>query len=235
MLIYPDKKTDCRMEVYSADGVREMCGNGVACVAKYVVDHGLVETNVTNQVLIETDAGPREVKVQRTANKSVISASVNMGKPYLKKKEIPFADGSDGNDVAIGVPVKLDGYTFEITCVSMGSPHAVVKLDQVFDLNDFEVSRWGPKFEKHYWFPQRINTSFICVKSRKEIDMRVWERGSGEAMASGSGACAAVVASVLNEWTELEVTVHVEGGDLRVKWDQETDLVWITGPVTEVY
>ena len=188
------------MEIYNADGSREeMCGNGILCVAKFVVDHGLC---LTNEVLIETDVGNKQVKVHRNS----ASASVNMGKPALKKSDIPFKDGSDGNDEAIGVPVKFGGVLFEITCVSMGNPHAIVKLDS---LDTFDLPKYGPLFENHYWFPQRINTSFIRIRSPTEIDMLCWERGSGETMASGSGACAAVVASVLNEWTEREVTVHL--------------------------
>ena len=237
ILIQPPSSAaaDCRMEMYNADGSRaQMCGNGIRCVAKYVHDHGLARKA---EMLIETDAGIKKVRVETGKDGKVVQAEVDMGFPALARSAIPLRDGGDPRQPAIDVPMEVLGRSFRMTAVSMGNPHAVIRLDTsgiVTSLGDLPLAEWGPHFERHPWFPERTNTELITLRSPGELDLRVWERGSSETLACGTGACAAVVAGVVNGWCEREVVVHLRGGDLRIRWP-EGGPVFMTGPAVEVF
>ena len=245
ILIQPpgDPSSHCRMEMYNADGSRgRMCGNGIRCVAKYIHDHGIVENT---EVLIDTDAGVKKLLLETGADRKVSRVTVDMGAPGLTRNEVPLDDGGNGEEVAISIPLIVEGFVFRLTCVSMGNPHAVIRLDETRappgtnlpELGHLVLSEWGPFFENYHWFPERVNTEFIVPRSRTELDLRVWERGSGETLACGTGACAAVVAGVLNDWCNREALVHLPGGDLNIRWDGDGQdgTVWMTGPATEGY
>lgn len=226
ILIKPSQIADFEMAMYNGDGSRgEMCGNGIRCVGKYVYDNGL--TQKTN-LAIETLAGIKYLELM-IVNDKVEAVKVDMGKPGLKAKEIPFI--ADSEEV-INEEIEVDGTPYKITCVSMGNPHAVTFVK---DTNIIDIDKIGPKFEHHKRFPKRTNTEFIQVIDRKHIKMRVWERGSGETLACGTGACASVVACVLNDFTEEEVTVELLGGSLTVCWDRQENKVYMTGTATVVF
>lgn len=224
VLICPSEVADARMRMFNADGSEaEMCGNAVRCVAKYLYDHGIARRE---SLRIETGRGVLTLQCE-TANGRVRQVRVNMGAPILKSADIPT---TLPGDPPIRQPLTAAGKTFEVTCVSMGNPHCVTFVDQITD--DW-VLRVGPEVERHPAFPRRVNAEFIQIVSRHEFNMRVWERGSGETWACGTGACAAAVASVLNELTERSVTAHLRGGDLRLEW-AESGEVFMTGPAVEV-
>ena len=224
ILIRPSSRADCRMEMYNADGSRaEMCGNGIRCVGKYVYDRGLRR----NPLAVETDAGILTLTLEVDGNDRVTAATVDMGPPILDGPRIPVA--AEGR--VIERPLEIAGETYRITCVSMGNPHAVVFLPEIDRL---ELFRIGPLFEHHPFFPARVNTEFVAVRSRGEMDFRVWERGSGETMACGTGACAALVAGVLTDRTDRRATIHLRGGDLDVEWRAD-DHVYMTGGATEIF
>lgn len=222
ILICSSDVADFRMAMYNADGSEgAMCGNGIRCVAKYVYDKGLTDKK---NLSIETKSGIK--KLELTVEDGKVSlVKVNMGAPILKSKDIPVAVGTDE---CIDADINVDGKDYKITCVSMGNPHAVTFIDE--DVKKFPLDKIGPKFENHPMFPDRVNTEFVQVLNRHEVNMRVWERGSGETLACGTGTCATVVACVLNGLTEDEITVHLLGGDILVKYDRENDTVWMTGP-----
>ncbi len=226
ILIKPSEAADFRMDMYNADGSQaEMCGNGIRCVAKYVYDYGLTDQT---EISVETLAGIKYLKLQ-IADGKVSRITVNMGQPELVPDKIPVqADG----DRVVDEPIVVNGVTYKMTCVSMGNPHCIVFVD---DTADFPLEEIGPLFENHERFPKRVNTEFIQILNRNEVNMRVWERGSGETLACGTGACASAVACVLNGLTEDEITLHLLGGDLSVRWDQEENLVYMTGPATVVF
>lgn len=226
ILIKPSKCADFEMEMYNADGSRgEMCGNGIRCVAKYVYDYGL--TNQT-QISIETLGGIKHLELTVEEGK-VKLVKVDMGKPILEPARIPIlAEGSQ----VIDQPIQVDGLEYRMTGVSMGNPHAVVFLEGIKNL---EIEKIGPSFENHACFPNRVNTEFVQVLDRHTAEMRVWERGSGETLACGTGACAVAVACILNGLTEDEVTVKLLGGDLRIQWDRRRDTVYMTGPAEVVF
>lgn len=226
ILIRPSERADFQMDMYNADGSRgEMCGNGIRCVAKYVYDYGLTDKT---EITIDTLAGIKTLKLTVEEGK-VTLVRVNMGAPILTAAEIPvIADESP----VVDEPIEVDGKEYRMTCVSMGNPHAVIFMDDVKHLNLEEI---GPKFENHERFPNRINTEFAEVLDRKTVNMRVWERGSGETLACGTGTCATVVACVLNGKTDNKVTVHLLGGDLEIEWDREANLVYMTGPAATVF
>lgn len=225
ILICPSSVADCRMEMYNADGSHgEMCGNGIRCVGKYVYEHGLARRD---SLRIETDAGIKLLQLHRNDGQ-VANVTVDMGEPILEGPRIPVA--AEGQ--IVHVPLPAGGRTYRVTCVSMGNPHCVVLLANVDDL---PLAELGPQFERHPFFPQRVNTEFIKVLSRTELRMRVWERGSGETAACGSGACAAVVAAVLNDKTERQVVVHLNGGDLDIEWNAADNHVLMTGAAEEVF
>jgi len=226
ILICPSEIADFRMVMYNADGSEgSMCGNGIRCVAKYVYDHGMTDQT---RISIETKSGIKHLELTIEDGK-VSLVKVNMGAPVLKPEQIPVL--SDG-DRMVNEPMTILDKEYRVTCVSMGNPHAVVFVD---DTKTFPVEKLGPHFENHKWFPDRINTEFVQIISRSEANMRVWERGSGETWACGTGTCASVVASVLNGYTDDRVLVHLLGGDLRIFYDREADTVWMTGPATTVF
>jgi diaminopimelate epimerase len=220
MLVLEDSDAaDFRMRIFNADGGEvEMCGNGIRALAKYVWDRGLSEKDTLS---IETMAGT--IKPSRADD----LVRVDMGEPELEGRRIPVA--LDGR--VVDHPLKVNDRDFRITCVSMGNPHAVIFVD---NLDDFPVSYYGPKIEHHELFPNRINVEFVKVLGNDEIKVKVWERGAGETMACGTGACASAVASNIKELTGREVTVRLEGGDLRIEWSPE-GRVFMTGPAEEVF
>ena len=224
ILVRPSTDADCRMEMYNADGSRgEMCGNGIRCVAKYVWDRGLAR----NPMRVDTDDGVKTLTLALDAAGRVSGAAVDMGVPVLDGPRIPVA--SEGR--VIDQPLEVAGFTWQITCVSMGNPHCVVFVP---DVDGLDLPRIGPQFERHPFFPKRVNTEFVAVRSPRELDFRVWERGSGETQACGTGACAALVAGVLTGRTERRATIHLRGGDLDVEWRSD-DHVVMTGAAAEVF
>lgn len=225
ILICPSETADARMRMYNADGSEsEMCGNGVRCVAKYVHDHGIA---TKPELKIETGRGVLSLQLEIQGGKAK-RIRVNMGKPILEAEQIPTT--LSGNP-PIRQPLVLPDRTLEVTCVSMGNPHCVTFVDE---LNDDWVLRIGPQVERHPAFPRRVNAEFIQVLSPHEFNMRVWERGSGETQACGTGACAVAVAGVLNEIFERKVVGHLPGGDLELEWSASGE-VYMTGPAEEVF
>ena len=225
VLICPSERADARMVMYNADGSEaEMCGNAVRCVAKFVYDHGIA---TKDELTIETGRGVLTLQCSATGGK-VDRVRVNMAEPILVSSEIPT---TLAGDPPVKVPLEVAGRSLEVTCVSMGTPHAVTFVDEV---NDDWVLNIGPKVEVHDAFPRRINAEFIQVVSRSEVMMRVWERGSGETLACGTGACASVVAGVLAGLLDRKVLVRLTGGDLEIEW-AESGEVYMTGPATEVF
>jgi diaminopimelate epimerase len=217
---------DFRMRIYNADGSEaEMCGNGIRCVAKYVYDHKLTDKA---EITVETGAGVKTLQLTVEDDK-VTLVRVDMGEPILTPDEIPVvADG----DRVVDEPIVVDDKEWRMTCVSMGNPHAVVFVD---DVAHFELEKYGPLFENHVRFPKRTNTEFVQIISRNEAIMRVWERGSAETWACGTGTCATVMACILNGLTDNDVLVHLRGGDLRIVYDEKSNHVFMTGPATEVF
>jgi len=224
ILVYPSKVADFRMEMYNADGSRGMmCGNGIRSLAKYVADHGLTSKDVLE---VETDAGVKTLTLLRRAG-LVERVTVEMGAAELDGRKIPVdADGRQ-----IDRELEVEGRTWHVTCVSMGNPHCVT-FDA--DPRDLDLERIGPGFEHHRFFPARVNTEFVRVDSATDLTMRVWERGSGETMACGTGACAVVVAAVLTGRSKRRANVHLRGGDLEIEY-RENGSVVMTGPTVEVF
>lgn len=226
ILIKPSDVADFRMDMYNADGSQaEMCGNGIRCVAKYVYDYGLTDKT---SISIETLAGIKYLDLH-IKNGKAETITVNMGSPILQPDMIPVVSDKDQ---VVNEPIIVQGKEYKMTCVSMGNPHCIVFVD---DTEHFPLDKIGPDFECHEAFPKRVNTEFIQVLDRKTVNMRVWERGSGETLACGTGACASTVACILNGLTEDEITLHLLGGDLLVRWDKEENLVYMTGPATVVF
>ncbi len=226
ILIKPSNVADFEMEMYNADGSRgEMCGNGIRCVAKYVYDYGLTDKT---HVSVETLGGIKYLDLTVEEGK-VRLVRVDMGKPVFNPARIPVI--AKGERV-VDEPIKVGDTTYRMTCVSMGNPHAVVFVD---DVNGLPIEKIGPLFENHERFPRRINTEFVKVIDERTAQMRVWERGSAETLACGTGACAVAVACSLNGLTGDEVTVKLLGGDLQIQWDKEKDTVFMTGPAEVVF
>ena len=227
IMINPSDKADFEMEMYNADGSRgEMCGNGIRCVAKYVYDYGLTDKT---HISVETLGGIKYLDLTVEEGK-VKMVKVDMGKPELEPLKIPV---KASGDKAVDEPILVGGKEYRMTCVSMGNPHAVIFIG--CDVREFPLEEIGPKFENHERFPNRVNTEFVRVIDRRTAEMRVWERGSGETLACGTGACAVAVACALNGFTEDEVTVRLLGGDLQIRWDREKDTVFMTGPAEVVF
>ena len=221
IVINPSEVADFKMSMYNADGSEgKMCGNGIRCVAKYVYDYKMIDKEV---ITVETLAGIKTLKLN-VENGKVKTVRVNMGSPIINAKDVPVI--SDKEKV-INEPVVIDGKEYGITCVSMGNPHAITFVD---DTDSLKIEKIGPGFEKNEIFSDRVNTEFIQIIDRKTIKMRVWERGSGETLACGTGACASVVACVLNNLTDNKVTVKLLGGDLEIKYDTDENTVYMTGP-----
>ena len=226
IFINPSTEADFEMEMYNADGSRaEMCGNGIRCVAKYVYDKGLTDKTEISIV----SCGKVKYLQLFLKDGKVESVRVNMGAPILQAGEVPVI--SDKEHV-IDEPILVQGKEYKMTCVSMGNPHAVIFTE---DVTNLAIESIGPYFENHERFPKRTNTEFVKVLDRKNVQMRVWERGTGETLACGTGCCASVVACVLNGLTDSTVTVKLLGGEIEVFWDQENNLVYMTGPAETVF
>lgn len=226
ILICPSEIADFRMAMYNLDGSEgKMCGNGVRCIAKYVYDHHLTDKT---RISLETLGGIKYLDLNIKDGK-VETVKVDMGEPVLTPSEIPV---KLPGDKIIDEPLDVLGQTWNITCISMGNPHAVVFVD---DTKSLDLEKIGPSFEKHPIFPEQVNTEFVHVIDRKTVDMRVWERGSGETFACGTGACATAFACILNGKTDDEVLVHLVGGDLLIQYDRESNHIFMTGPATEVF
>ena len=226
ILIKPSEVADGKMEMYNADGSQgAMCGNGIRCVAKYMYDYGITDKT---SISVETKSGIKYLDLTIKDGK-VDTVKVNMGTPILKAVDIPVRSEKEK---VIDESVMVDGKEWKITCVSMGNPHAITYID---DVKNLEIEKIGPKFENHEIFPDRVNTEFVRVIDRNTVEMRVWERGSGETLACGTGACAVAVSSILNGLTEEEVTVKLLGGDLKIFWDRTENKVYMTGSATTVF
>jgi diaminopimelate epimerase len=225
ILICPSERADARMRMFNADGSEaEMCGNGLRCVAKYVYDHGIARKE---RLAIETGRGILTVVLEVNGGKAQ-RVRVDMGEPILESAKIPvLLNGNPPTEAEI----VIEGEAFAFTCVSMGNPHAVAFVPEITDRLVLQV---GPQVEKHEAFPRRTNVEFVKVNDRTDADMRVWERGSGETMACGTGACAAAVAGVLTGRFDRKVTLHVSGGDLEIEWAPDNH-VYKTGPAVEVF
>ncbi len=228
IFINPSQEADFEMEMYNMDGSRaEMCGNGIRCVAKFVYDRGL-----TDQTHISIVSCGKIKYLDLTVEGGKVSTvKVNMGSPILTAGEIPVI-ARNGEDRVIGQDIEVDGSIYQMTCVSMGNPHAVVFVE---DAAGLDLEKIGPLFENHALFPKRVNTEFVKILDRDTVEMRVWERGTGETLACGTGACAAAVAGILNGLTNDTVTVKLPGGCLSVQWDRERNLVYMTGPAATVF
>lgn len=224
ILILPSKVADCRMEIYNADGsVAMMCGNGVRCVGKYVYERGIAPHDV---ITVETRSGIKTLYLT-VEDGHVTAVRVDMGRPGLKPADLPTTLPE-----TLDVPLTVGDTTYRVTCVSMGNPHCVQFVEDVDALN---LEAIGPALEHHEVFPERANIEFVQLINRHEIKMRVWERGSGETWACGTGACASVVACILNGKTERDVLVHLRGGDLKIRWATDDASVEMTGPAEFVF
>lgn len=228
ILIKPSDIADCEMDMYNLDGSQgAMCGNGIRCVAKYAYDYGIVDKT---SISVATKSGIKYLDLTVKDGK-VSMVKVNMGSPILTASRIPVVAETEQ---VINAPLEVEGKTYHMTAVSMGNPHAIIYMDEVADL---DLEKIGPSFENHTVFPDRVNTEFVKVLDRHTVQMRVWERGSGETLACGTGACAVAVASILNNHVDGDapVTVKLLGGDLQIFWDQSANLVYMTGPATTVF
>lgn len=226
IFINPSEIADFEMEMFNADGSRsQMCGNGIRCVAKYVYDYGLTDkTSLT----IESAGAIKYIDLT-VENGKVSLVKVNMGAPILAAKDVPVISE---NEQVIDEEIEVEGKTYRMTCVSVGNPHAIVFMD---DVKKLDIEKVGPFFENHKRFPERVNTEFVKVLDRNTVEMRVWERGTGETLACGTGCCAIAVACCLNGLTDNRVTVKVLGGELLCEWDREENLVYMTGPAVSVF
>jgi diaminopimelate epimerase len=227
VLIMPSQTCDFRMRMFNADGSEaEMCGNATRCVGKYVYDHRLTSKK---EFTLETLAGVKVLQLYTDENDYVQRVRVDMGAPILEAAQIPVVATESP---VVNLPVEVLGETKELTCVSMGNPHAICFVDDVAALN---LPAIGPAYEHHPLFPRRTNTEFVQVVDRTHVKMRVWERGAGETLACGTGCCATLVACVLCGKTDRHATIQVLGGELEIEWDEATDHVFMTGPATTVF
>lgn len=229
VLICPSDKADFKMDMYNADGTQaEMCGNASRCVGKYVYDKGLTDKTT---VTLETLAGIKILDLN-VEDGSVKSVRVNMGSPILAPRDIPV---NSDEERFVEQKITVDGKEYTVTCVSMGNPHAVVFMDKAEDVDSLRIEEIGPKFENHEMFPRRINTEFAVPIDGSTIKMRVWERGAGETLACGTGACATLVAAVLCGKVEKEADLELIGGTLHIEWDKNENKVYMTGPAEFVF
>lgn len=230
IFINQGKNAQFEMEMYNADGSRaQMCGNGIRCVAKYVYDYGLTDkTSIT----IESFGSVKYLELTIGSDHKVERVRVNMGAPVLKASDVPVISE---HEQAICEDILVNGECYKMTCVSMGNPHAVVFVEGIDDMRSFDLESVGPHFENHERFPERTNTEFVRIIDKNNVQMRVWERGTGETLACGTGCCATAVAAVLNGLTDTKVNVHVLGGTILCEWDRENNLVYMTGPATTVF
>lgn len=243
VLIKSSDKADFFMAMYNADGSQaQMCGNAIRCVAKYVYDNKMTDKK---NIVIDTLSGLKyiELNIDEKTDK-VISVRVNMGSPVLEASEIPVklkggnitgVLDTEIKNAVVNRPLVVSGVEYNVTCVSMGNPHCVVFTGDDFDMDGFRIEQTAPAFENHDMFPERINTEFIKISNRKNLIMRVWERGAGETFACGTGACAALVAAVLNGLSDDKATLHLLGGDLLIEWDRRQNAVFMEGPAVTVF
>lgn len=230
IFINPGKKAAFEMEMYNVDGTRaQICGNGIRCVAKYVYDYGLTDKT---SIAIESFGAVKYLDLTLGADGMVSTVRVNMGAPVLRASEVPVL--SD-NEQVVDEEITVNGQAYRMTCVSMGNPHAVVFVDDIDDMAKFEIEKIGPYFENHKRFPERTNTEFVKVIDKNTVQMRVWERGTGETLACGTGCCATTAACVLNGRTNTKVNVKVPGGEILCEWDREENIVYMTGPAVTVF
>ena len=228
--LLPGRDTEFEMRMFNPDGSEsEMCGNGIRCFAKFLFDRGL--THGSSDIAVQTGAGLLHLQVTPGPDGKAATVRVDMGAPVLKPSQIPTVL-AEGDAPMINVPLEAGDLTLDITAISMGNPHAVTFVE---DVRNYPIEIIGPQVEHHPAFPRRTNTEFIQVVSEREIIFRVWERGAGATLACGTGACAAVVASVLNGKTRREVLVHLPGGDLEIEWSEADNHVCMTGSATEVF
>lgn len=226
ILIKPSDRADFYMEMYNADGSEgKMCGNGIRCVGKYVYDNGLTDKT---EISVDTLSGVKYLKLNVVDGK-VDTVRVDMGVPILTPREIPV---NIAEDIVKDYPVTIGEKTYRITCVSMGNPHCVTYMD---DVDNLKIEDIGPLFEKNEMFPEQVNTEFVRVIDRDNLQMRVWERGSGETLACGTGTCAAAVASILNGYCNDTVKVKLSGGELKITWDREKNIIYMEGPARTVF
>ena len=227
ILILPSETADVRMRIFNADGSEaEMCGNGIRCVAKYAYDHG---RSRANPMRVQTAAGVMNIELEIGDDQKAITASVDMAAPILEAAAIPMKLSQDR---VVEIPIRTARQTFEMTCVSMGNPHAVMYVD---DVEAVPLEDVGPDIEKNPLFPQRVNVHFVQVISPQEVRVRTWERGSGITLACGTGASAVCVAGVLTGRSERLITAHLPGGDLTLQWRESDNHVHMTGPAVEVF
>lgn len=227
ILICPSEKADFKMQMFNQDGSEaEMCGNGIRCVGKFVYDKGLTKKET---ITVETLAGIKTL-VMTAKNGKIETARVDMGEPILEPEKIPVI--SNENPVK-NLKLEVENKDFTFTCVSMGNPHAVTFIKE--DVNKFDICKYGAKLEVNKAFPKKANIEFINVIDDKTLNMRVWERGAGETLACGTGACAVTVSAILNGYTKRAITVHLLGGDLKIEWNKNDNHVYMTGPATTVF
>ena len=226
ILIKPSEEADFCMEIYNADGSRaKMCGNGIRCVGKYVYDHGMTDKK---EITVMSDAGIRTLQLN-VADGKVRSVRVDMGAPAFEAESIPVT--ADTPEV-VNADWEAAGRCWKATCVSMGNPHLVVLCE---DPRKLDLEKIGPVMEKDLRFPEGVNTEFVSIESDNEVRMRVWERGSGETLACGTGACAVTAAMVRSGLTDRRITVHLTGGDLEIEWNHENNCIYMTGPAVTVF
>lgn len=228
VIVLPSQIADFRMRIFNSDGSEaEMCGNVTRCFAKYVFERGLT---AKTQLTIETLAGIIVPELQFDEEGKVSAIRVDMGKPRLRRAEIPMIGPEQ--DQVVSEALEVDGEVYHITCVSMGNPHCVIFID---DMKAIQLEKIGPKIETHAKFPRKTNVEFIQVLNDQEMVMRVWERGAGVTLACGTGSCAALAAAVLNKKTGRKAVIHLEGGDLTLEWDEQSGHIFKTGPAEEVF
>lgn len=226
LLVLPSARADIRMRIINSDGSEaEMCGNGIRCFARYVYETGLVKKET---MTIETLAGIMVPRLLLNNAGQVVSVEVDMGEPILEKEKIPMV----GQGQAIQEAITIEDEIFSITAVSMGNPHCVVFVD---DVRNFPIEYWGPRIERSSYFPRKTNVEFVQVLNEREVIMRVWERGAAVTLACGTGACATTVACVLNRKTNRDILLHLDGGDLQVRWDAADNHLFMTGPAVQVF
>lgn len=226
VLILPSEECDFRMQMFNSDGSEaEMCGNASRCVGKYVYDKGLTtKTNIT----LETKAGIKFISLLEGDEYSRL-ITVDMGEPILKSELIPV---NVAQELVLNYPLEVNGVDWEVSCVSMGNPHAVVFTS---DIKELDLPSIGPSFETHPIFPRKTNTEFIEIIDRRTLNMRVWERGAGETLACGTGACAAAVAAILNGYCDRKITIYLLGGKLEIEWRESDNHIYMTGEAVTVF
>lgn len=226
LLVLPSTQADVRMRIINSDGSEaEMCGNGIRCFARYVYEQGIVPKDV---MTIETLAGIMVPRILLGDDGQVAQVEVDMGEPILEKAEIPMV----GSGRAVAETIEIEEKPFQITAVSMGNPHCVIFVE---DAKNFPIEYWGPRIERSAYFPRKTNVEFVQVLNEQEVIMRVWERGAAVTLACGTGACATTVACVLNGKTDRQIRLHLDGGDLQVRWDADNNHLYMTGPAEAVF